>query len=89
MNTEHLKRSLQTLHNNLEATGEVDAELRQLLQTLDDDIQALLKKAGPAPSDADDLAERAQELSAKFAAQHPRIEPALRELGTMLANMGI
>ena len=35
------------------------------------------------------LAERSQEITAKFAARHPRLEPALRELGTMLANMGI
>lgn len=35
------------------------------------------------------LAERTQELTARFAAAHPRLEPALRELGRMLSNMGI
>lgn len=35
------------------------------------------------------LAERSQEITAKFAAEHPRLEPALRELGRMLSNMGI
>lgn len=35
------------------------------------------------------LAERTQEISAKFAAQHPTLEPALRELGRILSNMGI
>lgn len=35
------------------------------------------------------LAERTQELTARFAAEHPRLEPALRELGRMLSNMGI
>ncbi|CUI06072.1 DUF4404 family protein [Massilia antarctica] len=35
------------------------------------------------------LAERTQEITARFAAEHPRLEPALRELGRMLSNMGI
>ena len=35
------------------------------------------------------LAERSQELTAKFAVEHPRLEPALRELGRLLSNMGI
>ena len=40
--------------------------------------------AGPA-----DLSERTQEIAARFAVEHPRLEPALRELGRMLSNMGI
>lgn len=35
------------------------------------------------------LAERTQELSARFAAEHPKLEPALRELGNILSSMGI
>jgi hypothetical protein len=35
------------------------------------------------------LAERTQEISAKFAVKHPTLEPALRELGRILGNMGI
>ncbi|HEX9172670.1 MAG TPA: DUF4404 family protein [Telluria sp.] len=35
------------------------------------------------------MAERTQEITARFAAQHPRLEPALRELGNILASMGI
>ncbi len=53
----------------------------------------LLEKRAAAQEQADDstygLAERTQELTAKFAVEHPRLEPALRELGRMLANMGI
>ena len=39
--------------------------------------------------DAADLASRTQELAARFAAEHPRVEPALRELGNILSSMGI
>ena len=35
------------------------------------------------------LAERTQELSARFAVEHPHLEPALRQLGNLLSNMGI
>lgn len=43
----------------------------------------------PSSSADDGLSTRAQELAARFAAQHPRMEPALRQLGNILANMGI
>ncbi|MEO7496601.1 MAG: DUF4404 family protein [Massilia sp.] len=87
-----LKEHLKNLHADLSATGEVDAELQELLRQLDGDIKNLLDK--PAVDDEEGsisygLAERSQELTARFAAQHPRLEPALRQLGNMLSNMGI
>ncbi len=95
-NASNLKQHLKTLHADLASTGEVDAELMDLLRQLDGDIKTLLERrlqedAGLAEPDTITygLAERSQEITAKFAAKHPRLEPALRELGTMLANMGI
>ena len=90
MNT-NLKASLKNLHANLAATGPVDEELRDLLQQLDGDIQQILESSTePAPAtNTYGLAERTQEISAKFAAQHPKLEPALRELGNILSSMGI
>lgn len=95
-NASNLKQHLKTLHADLASTGEVDAELKDLLRQLDGDIKTLLDRrlAQDAGVDADEtttygLAERSQEITAKFAAKHPRLEPALRELGTILANMGI
>jgi hypothetical protein len=91
MHIDHLKKSLKTLHAQLETTGQVDGELRELLRVLDGDIQQLLEKepADEALSHTYGLAERTQELTAEFAAKHPQLEPALRELGTILASMGI
>jgi hypothetical protein len=95
-NASNLKQHLKTLHADLASTGEVDAELKDLLRQLDGDIKTLLDRrlAEDAGVEADEtttygLAERSQEITAKFAAKHPRLEPALRELGTILANMGI
>ncbi|MDB5918722.1 MAG: hypothetical protein JWR40_2956 [Massilia sp.] len=103
-NASNLKQHLKTLHADLASTGEVDAELTDLLRQLDGDIKTLLERrlqedagqpltsqggaASPA-STSYGLAERSQEITAKFAAQHPRLEPALRELGNILASMGI
>lgn len=88
-----LKDSLKTLHGKLATTGPVDEELQDLLKQLDGDIKLLLERRADAtmapPTTTYGLAERTQEISAKFAAQHPAIEPALRELGTILASMGI
>ena len=95
-NASNLKQHLKTLRADLASTGEVDAELQDLLRQLDGDIKTLLERrlqedAGQntTASTTYGLAERSQEITAKFAAQHPRLEPALRELGNILASMGI
>jgi ABC-type transporter Mla subunit MlaD len=90
-NASELKAHLKSLHQNLAETGEVDEELQELLRQLDDDIKLLLEKRADEEADSTTygLAERTQEITARFAAQHPRLEPALRELGNILASMGI
>ncbi|MRW90376.1 DUF4404 family protein [Duganella sp. FT80W] len=88
----NLKASLKTLHERLAQAGPVDEELLELLQQLNGDITTLLERgAAPEPGDTSTygLAERTQELSAKFAVKHPQLEPALRELGTILSNIGV
>ncbi len=90
--TSNLKAHLKSLHANLAATGEVDEELQGLLHQLDGDIRSLLERraaAQPVDAAASGLAERTQALAARFAAEHPRMEPALRELSNLLANLGI
>ena len=88
MKPDNLKEILKSLHENLE-TADVDGELKNLLQVLGNDIDHLLAKQERVPEDAAGLADRAQSISARFAAAHPTIEPALRELGNMLASIGI
>ncbi len=96
--TANLKSHLKDLHANLAQTSDVDEELQSLLRQLDGDIRTLLeRRTAIVAAEAQELeesqtyglAERTQELTARFAAEHPRLEPALRELGRMLANMGI
>lgn len=91
MNTDHLKQSLKNLHAHLEGTADVDPELRELLQSLERDIQGLLaREAAPAATpESNRLLEQAQAISARLAARHPNMELALRELTDILGNIGI
>jgi hypothetical protein len=85
-----LKAHLRTLHRNLEAAGDIDDELEMLLRQLDGDIKHVLDKRADDPdAHTYGLASRTQELTARFALRHPTLEPALRELGNILASMGI
>ena len=88
----NLKESLRKLHGSLANAGPVDEELQDLLRQLDEDIRLLLEQRaaeGEEVTTTYGLAERTQEISAKFAAKHPALEPTLRELGRILGNMGI
>lgn len=91
MNTDDLKQSLKNLHANLEGAAGADPELRELLQSLEHDIQALLAREAPAAAtpESNRLLERAQAASARLAARHPNMELALRELTDILGNIGI
>lgn len=94
-----LKAHLENVHADVAATNDVNPELRTLLTQLDGDIHSLLQRraaetaagvrTGEETSHTYGLAERAQEITARFAAEHPRLEPTLRQLSTMLSNMGI
>jgi hypothetical protein len=87
----NLKAHLKSLRANLAGADNVDEELQSLLRQLDADIKVLLERRTDeeARTAAYGLAERSQEIAARFAVQHPRLEPALRELGEILASMGI
>lgn len=90
MSNDQIKNALKDLHRHLESSGNaVDDELKSLLQVLDQDIHQLLNQEAAAVPKEAGLADRAQELSARFAAQHPQLERVLRELGLTLERMGI
>ena len=90
-NDAELKTRLKALHRQLQETGEVDPELETLLRQLDGDIYKVLQRRAEQEFDNNTygLSSRTQELAARFAARHPRVESGLRELGQILSNMGI
>ena len=90
MKKENLKHLLSQLHEGLHQSQEIDDEVKSLLQTLNQDIDTVLSH-DDTPDDPiyAALGERAQELSANFAARHPHVEASLRELADMLGKMGV
>lgn len=92
MSDTQIRDTLQRLHTVLQSQPTLDPELKSLLQTLDQDIQAALehKQSEPsAPAEAEDLAAQAQTLATRFAAEHPNIDLALRELRSLLLGVGL
>ncbi|WP_338846668.1 DUF4404 family protein [Massilia sp. W12] len=91
MQEEQLKQTLRELHQQLSQTEQLDGELQRLLGVLNDDIEELLEREEEREADENSfgLTRRSQELTAQFAAQHPKLEPVLRELSRLLSNMGI
>ena len=90
MKQEQLKQLLTQLHAELHGADSVDAELAALLGTLNQDIRQVLSNQ-QVPDDPvyAALSERTLSLSATFAAKHPKLEPVLRELASMLAKIGV
>ena len=101
---QHLKTLHADLASTGEVDGELtdllrqlDSDIKTLLERRQQDDAGQVGTVGTVGTEGGEgaesttygLAERSQEITAKFAARHPRLEPALRELGTMLANMGI
>ncbi|CQR34576.1 conserved hypothetical protein [Thiomonas arsenitoxydans] len=86
-----IRDTLQRLHTVLQSQPAIDPELKSLLQTLDRDIQAALerKQTESAPAPNDDLAEQAQTLATRFAAEHPNVDLVLRELRSLLLGLGL
>jgi Domain of unknown function (DUF4404) len=89
MSTEQLKQSLKSLHEHLNSTDQIDAELAELLSVLNQDIHQLLNKERPDEDGLSHLGDRTLELSARFAARSPHLESGLRELGNILLRMGV
>lgn len=90
MNTNNLKHALIELKAALDSGAPLDPEMVDLLKTLDVDIQARLRQSDAAtPDEESTLTIRSREISAKFAAEHPHLEPVLRELTDTLHRIGI
>jgi ABC-type transporter Mla subunit MlaD len=87
----NLKAHLKALHRQLQETDNVDPELETLLRQLDGDIDRALARQEESRLDENTfgLSSRTQELAARFNANHPTVSAGLRQLGSMLSNMGI
>ena len=83
MSKQRLTELLTELSDELHDTGDVDAETRDLLSQLHEDIDRLTGETH------DTAVDRAKSLESRFAARHPVAERIAREFADVLAKMGI
>ncbi len=92
MDKTELSSLLKKLQAELESGGQtIDEGLKQQLQLLDQDIQKILVHGSALvrqDSEAS-LEERAQEIEARFASEHPYLASTLRDVMDTLGKMGI
>ncbi len=92
MNRSELDTLLSKLKAELASGQPVDAHLRQSLESLDEDIRkVLMQRPNEAAANDGDapLSERAQEIEARFAIEHPYLANTLRDVMDSLGKMGI
>ena len=83
MSSERIRELLTELNKELQATGDIDTETRDLLAQLNDDLDNITEGDGASAGD------RAKDLESRFAAEHPVAERIAREIADILAKMGI
>ena len=88
MPDKNLTELLEQLHDELDNTKAVDEKGRQLLRSLNADIEELLDRSKDVESD-DSLLERLQESIDYFEATHPKLTTALSQMLNILNNAGI
>ena len=90
MSKARIKELLTQLREEIRNT-DIDDELEQLLAGLDNDIESAIDdNAGVnAVVDMEDVVDRAKELEASFATDHPTAARVVREAIDLLVRMGI
>ncbi|MCE7860282.1 MAG: DUF4404 family protein [Chloroflexi bacterium CFX2] len=86
MNDRKLDALLEKVHNELQKVEKIDAENLRLLQDLEQDVQALLKRSEvETPS----ILARIRKAVDRFEIEHPTLTALLSEVSTILSNAGI
>jgi len=90
MNDQELCQLLEQLHSEIEDTQSVDARERELLQDLESDIRALLKRCETEQVRPHPLTVRHLEDAIEYmAVNHPTLTAMLSNMSTILSNAGV
>lgn len=89
MDNETLREQLEQLHGELSQTETVDVRQRELLRTLEGDIQELLGREQNQPQHYRGLGERLSEAVAQLEASHPQVTLLMRRTIDSLAYLGV
>lgn len=87
---EKFLKTIEKLHSELKETKAVDAESRQLLTELKNDIEKLLNQDEDASSKQnEDLIDKLKNTAEHFEASHPDLTSSINNVITILVNLGI
>lgn len=86
VSNERIKHLLLQLKEELDNADDLDAETVSLAQAVDDDIHQLVESG---EGQMDSVLDRAGQLEARFAVDHPLAEKFLREIIDGLGKLGI
>ena len=89
MNTDELRSHLKQLHSELCQTETVDADQRELLKDLENDIHACLNREENQDHHYRGLSERLDEAVAQVEVSHPRITQLMRRAIDSLSYLGV
>lgn len=89
MKNEELRTQLEKLQDQLHQADPLDLQQRELLQTLADEIQVLLKRDENQRHHYASLSERLNDAVAELEASHPQITLLMRQAIDSLAYLGI
>jgi hypothetical protein len=88
MEERKLKALLAQLHDALEQTEDLDSDTLEQVRELDDEIARLLDPEFPE-DESGPVIDKAREVEARFAVDHPVAVRFLREIMDSLAKVGI
>lgn len=91
MSNEDLQALLAQLHSRLSRAKKLDAESRELLVTVSNDIEKALarKRPGGKGSDAAPHETKLEALAVQFEADHPALADVLRRMIDAIAKAGV
>lgn len=98
MEQEHLKESLQQLHQQLLSGESIDPEVQVLLKQLAVDVDALAARTfeeadrgeqATVQAEKQTLLDRMLDLTEEFEETHPRLADAIGRVATALSRIGI
>ena len=89
MDSQKLQTQLEQLHAELLHADSLEPEHREILQTLADDIDQLLKRDEIRPHHYRGLSEKFREQIAQLEASHPQITLLMRQTIDSLSYLGI
>jgi len=88
--TEHLRATLQELHQELESISTVDDQTRQMLRQAADEIRRSLDTEGEAPPLPDpSMGEQLAESARAFQSSHPTLARLIGNVLDALGQIGI